>query len=57
LGLAIVSAIANDHGGTVRMRDNTPRGTVFEMEFPARPPAKGKTGSTTPVLDDARRGI
>ena len=56
LGLAIVSAIANDHGGTVRMRDNTPRGTVFEMEFPARPPAKGKTGSTAPVVDDGRRG-
>jgi two-component system, NtrC family, nitrogen regulation sensor histidine kinase NtrY len=57
LGLAIVSAIANDHGGTVRMRDNTPRGTVFEMEFPARPPAKGMTGSTPPVLDDEWRGI
>ena len=56
LGLAIVSAIANDHGGTVRMRDNTLRGTVFEMEFPARPPAKGKTGSTAPVVDDGRRG-
>ncbi len=37
LGLAIVSAIANDHGGAVRMRDNTPRGAVFELEFPARP--------------------
>ena len=57
LGLAIVSAIASDHRGTVRMRDNTPRGTVFEMEFPARPPAKGKTGSTAPVVDDGRRGI
>jgi hypothetical protein len=39
------------------MRDNTPRGTVFEMEFPARPQAKGKTGSPPPVLDDGRRGI
>ncbi|MDD5762222.1 MAG: ATP-binding protein [bacterium] len=57
LGLAIVSAIANDHGGTVRMRDNTPRGTVFEMEFPARPPAKGKSGSTAQVVDDGRREI
>jgi len=52
LGLAIVSAIANDHGGTVRMRDNTPRGTVFEMEFPAHPPAMEKTGSMAPVIDD-----
>lgn len=57
MGLAIVSAIANDHGGTVRMRDNTPRGTVFEMEFPARPPAKGKMRSTPPGIDDGRRGI
>ena len=54
MGLAIVSAIANDHGGTVRMRDNSPRGTVFEMEFPAWPPAKGKTTSTTPGVDDGR---
>ena len=57
LGLAIVSAIVNDHGGTVRMRDNTPRGTVFEVEFPDRPPAKGKPGSTAPGIDDGRRGI
>ena len=54
MGLAIVSAIANDHGGTVRMRDNSPRGTVFEMEFPAQPPAKGRTASTTPGIDDDR---
>ena len=57
MGLAIVSAIASDHGGTVRMRDNSPRGTVFEMEFPARPPAKGMSGSRAPVLDDGRREI
>jgi len=55
LGLAIVSAIASDHGGTVRMRDNTPQGTVFEMEFPAQPPAKGKGASTSPGIDDGRR--
>jgi two-component system nitrogen regulation sensor histidine kinase NtrY len=40
LGLAIVSAIANDHGGAVRMRDNHPRGAVFELEFPVRPRGK-----------------
>jgi two-component system nitrogen regulation sensor histidine kinase NtrY len=57
LGLAIVSAIASDHGGTVRMRDNTPRGTVFEMEFPVRPPAKGEIGSMAPGIDDGRWGI
>lgn len=56
MGLAIVSAIANDHGGTVRMKDNTPRGAVFEMEFPARPPAKGSIGSAAPGIDDGRRG-
>ena len=55
MGLAIVSAIANDHGGAVRMRDNSPRGTVFEMEFPARPPAKGKTAPTAPGIDDGGR--
>jgi signal transduction histidine kinase len=57
LGLAIVSAIANDHGGTVRMRENMPRGAVFEMEFPARPPAKGNFGSSMPGNDDGRRGF
>ena len=36
LGLAIVSAIAADHRGTVRVRDNEPRGAVFEIEFPAQ---------------------
>ena len=36
LGLAIVSAIATDHGGSVRVRDNEPRGSVFEFEFPAK---------------------
>ena len=56
MGLAIVSAIANDHGGTVRMRDNSPRGTVFELEFPARPPAKGKAAPAGPAADDGRRG-
>lgn len=41
LGLAIVSAIASDHRGTVRVRDNVPRGAVFEIEFPVRPAGKG----------------
>jgi two-component system nitrogen regulation sensor histidine kinase NtrY len=56
LGLAIVSAIANDHGGAVRMRDNTPRGSVFEMEFPARPPSKRNIGSAAPGIGDGRPG-
>jgi two-component system nitrogen regulation sensor histidine kinase NtrY len=41
LGLAIVSAIASDHGGTARVRDNVPRGAVFEIEFPLRPRGRG----------------
>jgi len=41
LGLAIVSAVAGDHGGTVRVRDNDPRGAVFEMEFPSGPKGRG----------------
>jgi two-component system, NtrC family, nitrogen regulation sensor histidine kinase NtrY len=56
LGLAIVSAIANDHGGAVRMRDNTPQGSIFEMEFPARPPSKRNAGPTVPGIDDGRTG-
>ncbi len=56
LGLAIVSAIANDHGGAVRMRDNTPRGSVFEMEFPSLPPSKREIGSTAPGIEDGRPG-
>lgn len=56
LGLAIVSAIANDHGGVVRMRDNTPRGSVFEVEFPSHPASKKDSGSTPPGIDDGRPG-
>ncbi len=37
LGLAIVSAIASDHGGTVSVRNNLPKGALFEMEFPGHP--------------------
>ena len=57
LGLAIVSAIANDHGGVARMRDNSPRGSVFEMEFPARPPSQREIGSTGAGIDGGRREI
>jgi two-component system nitrogen regulation sensor histidine kinase NtrY len=41
LGLAIVSAIVSDHGGTVRVRDNVPRGAVFEIEIPLHPKGRG----------------
>jgi two-component system, NtrC family, nitrogen regulation sensor histidine kinase NtrY len=36
LGLAIVSAIATDHHGFVRVRDNKPRGSRFTLEFPVK---------------------
>jgi two-component system, NtrC family, nitrogen regulation sensor histidine kinase NtrY len=34
LGLAIVASIVADHQGFIRVRDNTPRGTVFIIELP-----------------------
>ncbi len=36
LGLAIVSAIVADHKGFIRVRDNSPHGTRFILEFPVR---------------------
>ncbi len=36
LGLAIVSRIISDHNGSIRVEDNTPRGTKFMIELPAR---------------------
>lgn len=36
LGLAIVSAIVADHGGSIRVRDNLPCGTRFIVELPLR---------------------
>lgn len=34
LGLAIVSTIVNDHGGYIRVQDNTPTGSIFTIELP-----------------------
>jgi two-component system nitrogen regulation sensor histidine kinase NtrY len=40
LGLPIVHEIVTQHGGTVRVEDNEPRGTRFVVELPvARTPA------------------
>ncbi|MFQ5670429.1 MAG: ATP-binding protein [Acidobacteriota bacterium] len=36
LGLAIVNRIVSDHEGTVRFEENTPRGSRFVIEIPAR---------------------
>ncbi len=37
LGLAIVSTIITDHNGYIRVRDNSPEGTIFIIELPATP--------------------
>ncbi len=34
LGLAIVNRIISDHGGTITVRNNEPRGTIFSIELP-----------------------
>lgn len=34
LGLAIVNSIVADHNGSIRVFDNTPKGTRFVIEFP-----------------------
>ena len=36
LGLAIVSNIIADHNGYIRVKDNTPKGTVFIIELPIK---------------------
>jgi two-component system nitrogen regulation sensor histidine kinase NtrY len=35
LGLAIVRRIVAEHGGSIEVTDNTPRGTRFAIELPA----------------------
>lgn len=36
MGLAIVQRIVSDHNGTIRVAENSPRGTVFIVELPSR---------------------
>lgn len=36
LGLAIADRIVAEHNGHIRVRDNTPRGTVFTIELPIK---------------------
>jgi two-component system, NtrC family, nitrogen regulation sensor histidine kinase NtrY len=36
LGLAIVHRIVTDHGGSIRVEDNRPQGTVFTLDLPVR---------------------
>jgi two-component system, NtrC family, nitrogen regulation sensor histidine kinase NtrY len=47
LGLAIVSAVVADHQAYIRVRDNSPHGTRFVIEFPTR--------RRTPLLRAAAR--
>ncbi len=42
LGLSIVQQIVTEHGGTIRVEDNEPRGTRVIVEFPV-------TRATAPV--------
>jgi len=34
LGLAIANTVVSDHGGTIKVRDNTPTGAIFIIELP-----------------------
>ncbi len=36
LGLAIASRVVAEHRGYIRIRDNSPRGTIFTIELPVR---------------------
>ena len=35
-GLAIADKIISEHGGSIRVRDNLPRGSAFTVEIPIR---------------------
>jgi signal transduction histidine kinase len=37
IGLAIVNRIVIDHGGTISVKNNQPRGTTFEIQIPPIP--------------------
>ena len=36
LGLAIASKVVTEHRGYIRIRDNSPRGTIFSIELPIK---------------------
>jgi len=40
IGLAIVNRIVVDHGGTISVKNNQPRGTTFEIQIPPIPVSK-----------------
>lgn len=47
LGLAIVQTIAHEHGGDVRLVDDTPDGATFEVSLAVRGPAHAEEPTTT----------
>lgn len=46
LGLAIVNRIVVDHNGTITVRENHPKGTVFVIELPHTPVSLDKDSSS-----------
>jgi len=48
IGLAIVNRIVVDHNGTITVRENFPKGTIFEIELPHTPVSLG-TGPSSRV--------
>ena len=44
LGLPIVQQIVTEHGGSIRVEDNAPRGSRFVLELPAGRPAPAPAG-------------
>jgi signal transduction histidine kinase len=57
LGLSIVRAVAESHGGTVRLASaEDGSGTCFEVTLPAAMPDAGENGSEEPVGERAQNG-
>ena len=50
LGLATVLGIARGHGGFVRVKSQTGKGTIFELYLPASPEAKAAVSSERETL-------
>jgi signal transduction histidine kinase len=55
LGLSIVRHVAENHGGTVRMRSELGRGTTVDVVLPMRHPDAGADRSSTVPDDEAAR--